>query len=203
MEVPKFVGDSSIWKNIFSGRSIRKGSTHELLSRVPAFAHLSFRELKEVATIVHKREYRVGEPVFYQGDPGLGMYIIQEGSVSIVISEPNGEQKELAVLNEGDFFGELALLDESPRSAAALCKTDCLLIGFFRPDLMELIERKPVLGIKVVMKLAEIVGERLRKTDKELSKLKSQMDALRVELERKINGTEENIEEIRRQAPGA
>lgn len=202
MAVPKFVGESTIWKNIFSGRSVRKGSTHELLSRVPAFAHLSFRELKEVAAIVHKREYRAGEPVFHQGDPGLGMYIIQEGSVSIVISETDGGKKELAVLTEGDFFGELALLDESPRSADALCKTDCLLIGFFRPDLLEMIERKPGLGVKIVTKLAEIVGERLRKTDKELSKLKSQMDAMRMELERKSNGEEENIQKARGPASG-
>lgn len=203
MAVPKFVGESTIWKNIFSGRSVRKGSTHELLSRVPAFAHLSFRELKEVAAIVHKREYRAGEPVFHQGDPGLGMYIIQEGSVSIVISETDGGKKELAVLTEGDFFGELALLDESPRSADALCKTDCLLIGFFRPDLLEMIERKPGLGVKIVTKLAEIVGERLRKTDKELSKLKSQMDAMRLELERKSNGEEEeNTQKARGPASG-
>lgn len=194
MAVPKFVGENAIWKNIFSERSIRKGSTQELLSRVPAFAHLSFRELKEVAAIVHKREYRAGEPVFYQGDPGLGMYIIQEGSVSIVIAEKDGVQKDLAVLSEGDFFGELGLLDESPRSAGAMCKTDCLLIGFFRPDLLELIERKPGLGIKIVMKLAEIVGERLRKTDKELSKLKSQMDILQAEIERSSNGEEEDQE---------
>lgn len=202
MAVPKFVGESTVWKNIFSGRTVRKGSTQELLSRVPAFAHLSPRELREVAAIVHKREYRSGEPVFHQGDPGLGMYIIQEGSVSIVISEADGSTKELAVLTEGDFFGELALLDESPRSADALCKTDCLLIGFFRPDLLEMIERKPGLGVKIVTKLAEIVGERLRKTDKELSKLKSQMDAMRMELERKSNGEEENIQNARGSASG-
>ncbi len=136
MAVPKLVGDNAIWKNIFSERSIRKGSVQELLSKVPAFANLTFRELKEVAAIVHKREYRASEPVFHQGDPGLGMYIIQEGSVSIAIVDKDGNQKELAVLSEGDFFGELGLLDESPRSALAVCKTDCLLIGFFRPDLL-------------------------------------------------------------------
>jgi CRP/FNR family transcriptional regulator, cyclic AMP receptor protein len=190
MAVPKFVGESAIWKNIFSERSIRKGSTQELLSKVPAFANLTFRQLKEVAAIVHKREYRAGEPVFYQGDPGLGMYIIQEGSVSIALADKDGQQKEIAVLSEGDFFGELGLLDESPRSANAICKTDCLLIGFFRPDLFEMIDRKPALGIKIVLKLSEIVGERLRKTDKELSKMKGQMDALQSELERRSNGEE-------------
>lgn len=195
MAVPKFVGESSIWKNIFSERSLRKGSTQELLSRVPAFANLTFRELKEVAAIVHRREYRASEPVFFQGDPGLGMYIIQEGTVSIALADKENEQKELVLLSESDFFGELGLLDESPRSASAICKTDCLLIGFFRPDLFDLIERKPALGIKIVLKLAEIVGERLRKTDKELSKLKSQMDALQSELERRSNGEENSKEE--------
>jgi CRP-like cAMP-binding protein len=159
---------------------------------------LTFRELKEVSAIVHRREYRAGEPVFYQGDPGLGMYIVQEGSVAIVIAEKDGEEKELAILSDGDFFGELGLLDESPRSASALCKTDCLLIGFFRPDLLELIERKPALGIKIVMKLAEIVGERLRKTDKELSKLKIQLDGLQTEIERRSNGEQEKTDTVKK-----
>jgi CRP/FNR family cyclic AMP-dependent transcriptional regulator len=176
MAISKSIGDSAIWKNIFSQRRLREGTIEEVLSKVPAFSNLRTRELKEVAAIVHKREYRAGEPVFYQGDPGLGMYIIQDGEVSIVISDKDGTQKELAVLTDGDFFGELALLDESPRSAGAICKTDCTLIGFFRPDLFDLIEKRSDLGIKIVLKLAEIVAERLRKTDKELSKVRSQLD---------------------------
>ena len=125
------------------------------------------------------------------------MYIIQEGSVSITLSDKDGQQKEIAILSEGDFFGELGLLDESPRSANAICRTDCMLIGFFRPDLFEMIDRKPALGIKIVLKLAEIVGERLRKTDKELSKIKGQMDALQSELERRSNGEEKDKESNR------
>lgn len=168
---------SAVWKNLFSGRSIQDGSTESVLSRVPAFTDLSARELRGVAAIVHKREYKAGEPVFYQGDPGLGMYIIREGEVSIRIAEGEEDDKELAVLTDGDFFGELALLDESPRSATAICRTDCSLIGFFRTDLFEMIEQKTDLGLKIVMRLAEILAVRLRKTDKELSKLRSQLDA--------------------------
>jgi CRP-like cAMP-binding protein len=169
---------SAIWRNLFSGKSIIDGSTEAVLSKVPAFADLSARDLRRVAAIVHKREYKAGEPVFYQGDPGLGMFIIQEGEVSIRISEREGEEKELALLTDGDFFGELALLDESPRSATAFCKTDCSVIGFFRTDLMELIKENPDLGMKIVMKFAEILATRLRKTDKELSKVQSQLDRL-------------------------
>jgi len=178
MSETKTTVGASVWRNVFSGRSVQKGSTEELLSKVPAFKMLSPRELKEVASIVHKREYRSGEPVFYQGDPGLGMYIIQEGTVSITIAGKDGEQQELVTLSEGDFFGELALLDESPRSANALCKDDCALIGFFRPDLFDLIEKKSSLGIKIVLQLAEIVAMRLRNTDKEVSKLKATIEKL-------------------------
>jgi CRP/FNR family transcriptional regulator, cyclic AMP receptor protein len=154
-------GDS-LWKNIFSGKLVRKGSAEDILRSVPAFTHLSVRELKEVAEICHYRDYRAGETVFAQGDPGLGMYIVQEGDVRIVMNDREGRPRELSVLSVGDFFGEMGLIDESPRSATALCRTDCRLIGFFRPDLFELIDKDPRLGIKIVLKLAEIVAERLR-----------------------------------------
>lgn len=152
----------SLWKNMFAGRMVRKGSPEDILRSVPAFAHLSVRELKEVAEICHYRDYRSGETVFAQGDPGLGMYIVQEGKIGIVMNDRDGRTRELSVLSVGDFFGEMGLVDESPRSATALCRTDCRLIGFFRPDLFELIEKDPRLGIKIVLKLAEIVAERLR-----------------------------------------
>jgi CRP/FNR family cyclic AMP-dependent transcriptional regulator len=169
MTTKKSGTDSALWKNLFSQGVIRKGTVEEVLSKVPAFADLLQRELKEVAAIVHKREYRTGEPVFYQGDPGLGMYIVQDGEVSITILDKDGDERELALLSDGDFFGELALLDESTRSANAICKTDCTLI---------------------VLKLAEIVAQRLRQTDKELSKVKSQLERFQVRDERGSHGNE-------------
>jgi CRP/FNR family cyclic AMP-dependent transcriptional regulator len=192
MAMPKAVSGNAIWKNIFSERVVREGSLEQILSKVPAFSGLSARELKEVAAIVHRREYRAGEPVFAQGDPGLGMYIIQEGEVSISISGKEDGDRELAVLNDGDFFGELALIDESPRSANARCKTDCILIGFFRPDLFELIEKKNQLGIKIIFKLAEIVSQRLRTTDKELSNARNQLEQLQAERENEAHGQKAN-----------
>jgi CRP/FNR family transcriptional regulator, cyclic AMP receptor protein len=184
--------NNALWKNFFSSKTVREGTTEDVLRKVPAFTNLAPRELKEVATIVHKREYRAGEPVFYQGDPGLGMYIVQDGEVSITILGKDEKESELIVLGDGDFFGELALLDESPRSANAICKTDCTLIGFFRPDLFEVIEKNNTLGIKIVLKLAEIVAQRLRQTDKELSKVKSQLERLQIQSERDSYGSEKS-----------
>lgn len=200
MATLKRLNESAIWKNIFSSRIIPEGSTEELLSKVPAFAELSLLELREVAQIVHKREYRADEPVFYQGDPGLGMYIIKEGKVLISIEDESGSEKELALLSEGDFFGEIALLDESPRSATAMCTTECSLIGFFRPDLFEIIEKNTALGVKIVLKLAEIVAQRLRITDQEVSKLKQELDALGSGKEKKSDGHQKAHKEKTRSA---
>jgi CRP/FNR family cyclic AMP-dependent transcriptional regulator len=118
------------------------------------------------------------------------MYIVQDGEVSIMLMGKDGNERELTVLSDGDFFGELALLDESTRSANAICKSDCLLIGFFRPDLFELVEKNTTLGIKIVLKLAEIVAQRLRQTDKELAKVKSQLERLQEKDERDSLGNE-------------
>ena len=68
-----------------------------------------------VAGIVHRRQYVAGEYVFFQNDPGFGMYVVEQGEVSVILLGANGTKKELAVLKDGDFFGELSLLDESPR----------------------------------------------------------------------------------------
>ncbi|HEY4644559.1 MAG TPA: cyclic nucleotide-binding domain-containing protein [Bacteroidota bacterium] len=156
----------------------------QILAQVPVFSMLNRRELRNVALIVHRREYRAGEHVFYQNDPGLGMYVIEKGEVLIKIIDENKNEKELVTLKAGDFFGELALLDESPRSAFAIAKTDCDLIGFFRPDLFELIEKNTNAGIKIVLKLAEFIGERLRATSREVSRLEAEVERLKAQLSR-------------------
>ncbi|CUS82107.1 Cyclic nucleotide-binding domain-containing protein [Candidatus Kryptonium thompsonii] len=171
------------WANIFRGRKKKDETVEAILKDVPAFSHLEPKEISLLASIVHKREYKAGEYIFYQGDPGLGMYIIQEGEVLIQYTDPDGNKKELAILKDGDFFGEIALIDESPRSASAICRTDCQIIGFFRPDLFEIIEKHPRLGIKIVLKLAEIIAERLRRTNQEVTQLKAEIEALKSNIE--------------------
>lgn len=169
----------TFWANIFKGRRKKDELVEAILKEVPAFSDLEPKELSLLASIVHKREYKKGEYIFYQGDPGLGMYIIQEGEVLIQYTDPEGNRKDLAILRDGDFFGEIALIDESPRSASAICRTDCHIIGFFRPDLFEIIEKHPRLGIKIVLKLAEIIAERLRRTNQEVAQLKAELESLK------------------------
>ncbi|MEN3038669.1 MAG: cyclic nucleotide-binding domain-containing protein [Candidatus Kryptonium sp.] len=175
----------NFWTNIFKGKKKKDQGVEDILKEVPAFSHLEPKEISLLASIVHKREYKKGEFIFYQGDPGLGMYIIQEGEVLIQYTDPDGNKKDLAILSDGDFFGEIALIDESPRSASAICRTDSHIIGFFRPDLFEIIEKHPKLGIKIVLKLAEIIAERLRRTNQEVAQLKAELESLKLMLENK------------------
>jgi len=154
----------------------------DLLRRIPMFEDLSKRELAAVERILHRREYLPEEVIFREGEPGMGMYIIHSGRVAIV-AEPSNVQ--LSELKEGDFFGEVSLLDESPRSATAIARTSCKVFGFFQPDLFSLVERNPRLGVKIVIRLAKIIGVRLRNTNEQVLASINELKKLRATSARK------------------
>jgi CRP-like cAMP-binding protein len=159
---------SKLWENIFKFRQKEKDEIDNILLKIPIFQDLNVRELRTIKRILHQREYKKNEVIFNQGDVGLGMYIIVKGTVEIV----SGTAKHmLAELNDGDFFGELALLDDSPRSATAVSKTPCKMLCFFKPELLDLINRDPGLGSKILFKLAWTIGERLKSTNEQVSEL--------------------------------
>lgn len=167
------------WTRIFGYKSDQKQedvSTIDLLARLPLFEDLSRRELVAVERILHRRHYIRGEMIFRQGERGMGMYIVQQGRVAITSELGN---HELFELKDGDFFGEVALLDESPRSATAMAKTDCSVFGFFQPDLFGLIERDSRLGVKIVLRVARFVGQRLRQANERAHTLSLELDSLK------------------------
>ncbi len=132
---------------------------------MPVFADLSRRELREVERIIHQRDYAVGEAIFQMGDPGLGMYIIIRGQVQIANDEDPANLVVYSEMGDGDFFGDLALVDESDRSASALATTETRLLAFFRPELRDIITRLPALGNKILLNLAKVTAKRLRATN--------------------------------------
>jgi CRP-like cAMP-binding protein len=147
------------------GRKVRFRDT---LRSIPIFSELGRRELAAVERILHKREYSAGEVIFRQDEPGLGMYIIESGRVSILTDDALNNMTELG---DGEFFGELPLLDGGSRSATVVAKTPCRIFGFFQPDLFGLIERDPRLGVKIVLSLAAIIGMRLRAVNERVQTL--------------------------------
>ncbi len=169
---------TSLWANIFKPREDSHDSIASVLRRIPVFEGLDARDLLQIEKILHEREYRSDERIFLQGDPGLGMYIIIEGSIEIV-TEP--EHHLLTVLHDGEFFGELALLDESPRTATAIAQSPCRLLCLVQSDLYDLIDRNPRLGVKILVQLARTIGERLKKTNEYVYELKKDREGLIVD----------------------
>ena len=165
-----------LWQNFFRQQDDGDDSLSTLLSRVTIFSDLTGRELARVGSVIHHREYEANEYVFSQGDPGLGMYVIEEGQVEIVCADKNGAERSLAALAAGDFFGELSLFDESARSASAVARTPLKVVGFFRPDLLGLLNRSPKIGTKILLKLGEVIGTRLRITNEELIKVSAELE---------------------------
>ena len=157
-------------KAIYNNYFRKKGNTNpvrKILGQIPIFENLSDQELSEVVRLTHERIYKNDEFVFKKLAPAEGMYVILDGSVEIKDADSD---TIFALLDTGDFFGELALLDEEPRSASAISTKSSRLIGFFRTDLLTLMKKNPVLGNKILLNLSRVLGERLRKTNEELSK---------------------------------
>ncbi|MCX6556482.1 MAG: cyclic nucleotide-binding domain-containing protein [Candidatus Aminicenantes bacterium] len=161
----------AIWGNIFKRKSDQSLDVRQFLKNIPLFAQLRKRELREIEHLIHRRQYKKDEVIFWQNEPGVGMYIVQSGDVGIFGEYNTPEQRSFARLTQGDFFGEMALLEDDNRSATAVALAESQLIGIFHPDLFDLFERKPELGIKVLSKLANMLAQRLRKTNLELQQL--------------------------------
>jgi len=170
-----------IWGNIFKNKSDQNHNIHLFLKNIPLFAQLHKRELRDIEHLIHQRQYKNAEVIFWQNEPGVGMYIVQSGEVGIFQDYDTPEQKQLARLGQGDFFGEMALLEDDNRSATAVALSECNLIGIFHPDLFDLFERKPELGVKVLSKLANMLAQRLRKTNLELQQLSKNRRQLKKE----------------------
>ena len=132
------------------------------LKKLSLFVDLTHREMKIVDGYVHERSYLKDEVVFDEGEEGQAIYFILKGNVLICTQQP--EAKTIATLEQGSFFGELALLDSAPRSAQARAADDCTLAVFFRGDFLGLMNSHALIASKISLQLARHLGLRLRST---------------------------------------
>jgi CRP/FNR family cyclic AMP-dependent transcriptional regulator len=130
--------------------------------KLALFVELSSREMKIVAGFMHHRNYLKDEVIFDEGEEGQAIYFILEGRVLIC---PHGQSdKPIAVLERGNFFGELALLDDAPRAGQARAADNCTLGVFFRGDFLGLMSSHAVIASKIALQLARHLAVRLRGT---------------------------------------
>ena len=125
------------------------------------FSSLTPRELKMVDSMLHARHYLAGEIIFDEGEEGQALYILLAGTVTISWTR-DGVREVLAELTAGSFFGDLALLDNTPRSAQVRAKEACEMAVFFRADFMALMETDATIGYKISLQLARNLAHRLR-----------------------------------------
>ena len=173
-----------LWENLFrKGR--READIRAALKDNILFQDLAAHELNFLESIVYHRQYHAGEPVFRQGEVGVGMYIIVRGRVEIYVTDhsaPAAEFRDIFItqLGGGDFFGELSLVEDGGRrTASAIAREETVLIGFFKPDLLQILERSPSTGVKIVFRLAEVLGRRLKETTDKVSELRKALRELR------------------------
>ncbi len=164
-----------LWLDLFSQKNDSEITVLSTLRSNLLFAKLSARELNYVSKVVHVRTYEPGEVIFSQYEKGLGMYMIAKGAVEIKIRASDKGESEVVVttLDAGTFFGELALIDnDNKRTASAYALGPTTLIGFFKPDLLDIMERRPQTGVKILYQLSRVLGRRLSETTELISHLK-------------------------------
>jgi len=103
-------------------------SVTAILQKVPLFSQLAPVELERVAEITRERSYPRNSVILFEDDPGDALYVVATGQVKVVLIGEDGREVILSVLGEGDFFGEMSLIDEEPRSAHVIAMEDSNLL---------------------------------------------------------------------------
>jgi CRP/FNR family cyclic AMP-dependent transcriptional regulator len=149
------------WANVFVSEITQEETLEQALERIPIFSLLTGRELRKLTKIVHIRHYKPGETVIPRGVEQSGFYLVRSGSVHIVRENLDQSRTVVGTLGEYELLGEFALLDSTPRTSSIVAAKSSELIGFFKPDLVEILATNPALGCKILLRLAEEMGRSL------------------------------------------
>ena len=136
--------------------------TLEAIRSVPLFGSLSDDELRDLRDLLRTRAVQANTPLFHAGDQGDAMYLVESGRVRISITDDDEKEIILAELTQGDFFGEMAIIDGKQRSASAAVTEDAVLAVLSRDDFLRFIHSNPA----VALEMLSATFARLRRTDR-------------------------------------
>jgi CRP-like cAMP-binding protein len=139
----------------------------DTLRRVPLFTHLGSDELGRVATAARERSYPRNSVILFADDPGDALYVVVTGQVKVVLIGEDGREVILAVLGQGDFFGEMSLIDDQPRSAHVIAMEDANLLVLRREDFQSALQEHP----HIALGLLQAMSRRLRRADDKIGGL--------------------------------
>ena len=129
----------------------------QLLAGISIFENLQTDELEQLSALLRSRRYARNEVIFHQGDVGTALYIVRKGQVAIRLSSDEGKEAILALLDRGDVFGELSLLDDEPRSTDAVAREEVDLLTLQREDFRRFLEERPHLSMRLLSALTRMV----------------------------------------------
>jgi len=133
----------------------------DFLRQVPLFQSLPPEDIKNLCGSIRTQYTKKGEVLFRKGSEGTTLYIIKKGRIKIVLPSKGGDEVILAIFSEKDFFGEMALLDDTPRSADAVALEPCELLVLNRADFLAFLKDNE----NAVQSILYSLSMRLRKTD--------------------------------------
>jgi CRP-like cAMP-binding protein len=134
----------------------------QLLKNVVLFKDLNMRDLAMVSSLMHERQYLADEVIFDEGEEGQGLFLVLSGRVKIVL--PKSTDNFLLELGPGAFFGEVALLDQSLRTAQARAVEDTRIVALFRAEFYSLLDTHSNIASRISFQLAKVLAARLRQS---------------------------------------
>jgi CRP/FNR family cyclic AMP-dependent transcriptional regulator len=139
-----------------------------LLAKVPLFEGLTHAQLRKVASIATVHRFAASSRIFKEGDAPDSMYVVAEGKVRISKQVPGIGEEALAILEPGHYFGEMAVIEDSPRSADAIAHIGCTLYAIAREKLDQLMFTDKDLAYVLLWTFVRTLSERLRETNEKI-----------------------------------
>ena len=128
----------------------------EFLAKIPIFKFLPEEDHVALVSLWRVRSLAAGETLFRRGEPGSSMFVIEEGEVEILLPvDPPVNEVQLSVLQEGEFFGELSLFADTPRTATARARTNTRLVEMQRGDFITFVMERPSIGVSMLAEMAK------------------------------------------------
>jgi CRP/FNR family transcriptional regulator, cyclic AMP receptor protein len=136
----------------------------EFLQRIPLFRGITRREFGKLFQCLIPRDYPTGEMLCREGDIGRALFLVESGEVEVVRKTPDGLMRRVAVLKSGDYFGEMSLIDEQPRTASVVAMEPVRAYLLYKTEIEKLSREAPHIASAIMTHLAMLLALRLRAT---------------------------------------
>jgi len=141
----------------------------DFLRSVRVFADLESRELRDLLGMLRPHALEADQVLFREGDAGGELFVVEAGSIAISVTLADGQSLEIAGFGPGDFFGEMSIFENEPRSATCQAKTPCRLLSLHKDDLFRYLTESPASAGKIMRRMLAVTRRRLEDTGEFLS----------------------------------